>query len=198
MKQITRATLFACAFVLALGVVGPAIRTAEAATLVYADEFDGPLNTSVWQQLTPWKTRYTTGELQYYTPENVSFANGNMRILTERRAVNGYSFASGIVTSLNRPFSYGYFESRFNMPTGKGLWPAFWLTNDRTHEIDMMELLGEDPTRMYFTYHKGGNQLFQRYFDNNTDLTAGWHTVGMDWQPTYIRWYLDGQLVAEY
>lgn len=167
-------------------------------TPVFADEFDGPLDGSVWEQVTPSGTRYTPSELQYYDPENVSFSNGAMRILTERRYVAGYAYASGIAASLKRSFSYGYFESRFRIPPGKGLLPAFWLTDGGTHEIDVMQLLGEDPSRMYFTYDKGGSQLFQGYFDDGTDLTAGWHTVGVDWQPTYIRWYLDGQLASEY
>jgi beta-glucanase (GH16 family) len=191
--------VFTLALALTLGGAALVAPKAEAATLVYADEFNGPLDASTWQVKTPFNTNYVTGELQYYTAQNLSFQNGSARILTERRSINGYNYASAMITSLNRPkFTYGYFESRFNMPTGKGIWPAFWLTNDRTQEIDMMELIGEDPYRLYMTYHKGGTQVFQRSFSNGTDLTTGWHTIGMDWQPTYIKWYVDGALAATY
>lgn len=178
----------------------PPASTAAASdsTLLFADEFDGPLDISTWESLTPWRTRYTSGELQYYAPENVSFADGTMRILTERRAAGGYEFASGIATSLNREkFTYGYFEVRAKLPGGKGMWPAFWLTNDSTLELDVMELLGENPTRVYMTYHRSGEQVFQQYLDG-PDFSGGYHTFAMDWQPTYIRWYVDGVLRAEY
>lgn len=196
MRPLLRALLFSFALTLALGVL--AADHAHAANLVYADEFNGPLDTTTWRQLTPWYTHRTTGELQYYAEGNLSYANGTMRLLTERRAVNGYNYASAIITSLNRPqFSYGYFETRAKLPTGKGLWPAFWLTNDRSLEIDIMELLGEQPTRMYMTYHRAGTQVYQRFYDG-PDFSAGYHTFAVDWQPTYIRWYVDDVLRAEY
>ncbi|MRR52500.1 MAG: glycoside hydrolase family 16 protein, partial [Rhodocyclaceae bacterium] len=197
MRSPSPALLFSCALILALGLLVPA-EAAHASTLVYADEFNGPLDASTWRQLTPWYSHRTTGELQYYDERNVTFADGSMRILAERRYINGFNYASGIVTSLNRTqFSYGYFEARAKLPTGKGIWPAFWLTNDRSLEIDIMELLGEQPDRMYMTYHRSGTQVYQRYYQG-PDFSAGYHTFAVDWQPTYIRWYVDGTLRAEY
>lgn len=198
MKPLSRLVLLTIVAALALGVV-PSANTAHAATLLYADEFNGPLDTSVWANLTPWNTRYTTGELQYYNPGNVTFGNGAMRILTERRSMNGYDYTSGIVTSLNRPkFTYGYFEARAKLPKGKGVWPAIWLTNDRTLEIDIMELLGERPERVYMTYHRGPQVYQSRYDLPSGDFSDGYHTFAVDWQPSYIRWYVDGVLRGEY
>ncbi|MGV8084347.1 MAG: family 16 glycosylhydrolase [Coriobacteriia bacterium] len=172
---------------------------AAAPSLVFSDEFNSaPLNTSAWQAATPWGTRYTTGELEYYDPANLSFVNGGLRITSEKRSTNGYSYASGIVTSLNRAkFSYGYFEIRAKLPKGKGIWPAFWLTNDRSLEIDALELLGDRPGRVYMTYHKNGSQIAQ-YVYNGSDLSTGYHTYAVDWQPTYIKWYVDGVLYGTY
>lgn len=175
-------------------------QTAGAApALVYSDEFNaGPLNSGVWQAATPWRTRYTTGELQYYDPANLTFVNGGLRIKSERRSINGYSYASGIVTSLNRQqFSYGYFEMRAKLPKGKGIWPAFWLTNDRSLEIDILEMLGDRPERIYMTYHRSGNQIAQ-YAYSGPDYSTGYHTFAVDWQPTYIKWYIDGVLRGTY
>jgi beta-glucanase (GH16 family) len=171
--------------------------SASAATVSFADEFSGPLSSS-WATLTPWYSHHTTGELEYYSPSQLSFDEGNLRITTTNATANGYAYQSGIVTSLNRAkFSYGYFEMRAKLPKGKGIWPAFWLTNDSTLEIDAMELLGDAPGRVYCTYHHNGSQVAQ-YVYNGGDLSTDFHTYAVDWQPTFIRWYIDGALVGSY
>ena len=172
--------------------------TAPGPRLVYADEFGGALRSSTWVKLTPWGTRHTKGELQYYDPENVTASDGNLRLESERRSTHGYAYASGIVTSLrHRQFSYGYFEIRAKLPKGQGIWPAFWLTDDRTLEIDVFEMLGDRPTRQYMALHENGKMIHQDVFDG-PDFSAGYHTYGVDWQPTYVRWYIDGVLRSSY
>ena len=89
-------------------------------------------------------------------------------------------------------------------PEGDGLWPAFWLLNayyvGPQPEIDIMEVLGENTSRLYTTFHyfnKIGKQ--QRIpagdsgQDVGVDLSAGFHTYGVQWMPGQIIWYLDGQ-----
>ena len=51
---------------------------------------------------------------------------------------------------------YGYFEMRAQLPAGRGLWPAFWLvgkTQQYHVEIDIMEALGHERSRIYQTVH---------------------------------------------
>ena len=166
--------------------------------LVYADEFDGGLDQSTWAKLTPWGTRHTRRERQYYDPANATVSDGTLHLESERRPTHGYPYASGIVTSLLRPqFSYGYFEIRAKLPKGQGVWPAFWLTDDRTLEIDGFEMLGDRPTRQYMTLHEGDMVVHQDVFDG-PDFSAGYHTYGVDWQPTHVRWYIDGVLRSAY
>jgi beta-glucanase (GH16 family) len=166
--------------------------------LLFADEFNGPLDSSTWAALTPWNTRYTTGELEYYDPSNVTFSDGSLHLVSEDRSVEGYSFASGILTSLPREkFSYGYFEISAKLPKGQGVWPAFWLTNDSTLEIDVFEMLGDKPGRQYMTLHKNDHTVYQSKY-NGSDFSAGYHTYGVDWQPTHVRWYIDGVLRGAY
>ena len=170
-----------------------------ASRLVYSDEFNGPLDTATWRNRTPWNTQSPgNAELAYYEPANCTFANGMMTLRSENRSTNGYAYASGIATSLNRAkFSYGYFEIRAKLPKGKGIWPAFWLTNDSTLEIDALEMLGDRPTRIYMTLHKNGSQV-QGVAKDGPDYSAGFHTYAVDWQPTYVKWYIDGQLCSTY
>jgi len=197
MKNITRLiTLLAVTTALLAATSSVAL---GASTLVYSDEFNGPLDTATWANRTPWNTRSPgLAELAYYDANNCTFANGTMTLKSENRAISTYSYASGIVSSLNRTrFSYGYFEIRAQLPKGPGIWPAFWLTNDSTLEIDVLEMLGDRPSRLYQTLHKNGSQVYQKVWDG-PDYSAGYHTYAVDWQPTYIKWYVDGQLTTTY
>ena len=78
------------------------------------------------------------------------------------------------------------------------MWSAFWMLpadyNDN-YEIDVYENLGRLPNNDQGFYHAQG--AVPGYFSNNTgvDLTKGFHTYGLDWEPNAITWYLDGKAV---
>ena len=112
-------------------------------------------------------------------------------------------YLSGIITSYESlKMTYGYVEMRAKLPSGQGLWPAFWLLT--THyvedvpEIDVMEFLGQDVDTLYHTYHYFDIQDNWRkistpsYEVNATDWTQDFHTFGMAWSPTEIIYYVDG------
>ncbi|HEY2584656.1 MAG TPA: glycoside hydrolase family 16 protein, partial [Tepidisphaeraceae bacterium] len=85
------------------------------------------------------------------------------------------------------------------VPAGAGLWPAFWMLpashQDDNGEIDIMEMYDTDPTAVYGTVHRLGAQ--QQHSDAaGTNLSAGWHTFAVDWEPDHITWYLDGTAYA--
>jgi beta-glucanase (GH16 family) len=95
-------------------------------------------------------------------------------------------------------FANGYAEIRAKLPEVDGLWPAFWLLNGyyiaQQPEIDIMEALGEEPTRLYHTYHlnNGTSQVTQGLSIDAAGYTDGFHTYGVRWQPGKIVWYVDG------
>ena len=186
------------------------------AKLVFNDEFDGTaLNAAKWHTCSWWSTTTcsieTNNELELYTKNNVSVANGTLKLQARREnavAWNGktYNYTSGMISSGGRSgsipagftFRYGYMESRVKVPAGQGLWPAFWtLPADYSWppEIDIMEILGQKPnvTEMHYHYldgsgaHKGPGQAW-----SGPDFSADWHTFGVDWQPDAMAWYVDG------
>jgi beta-glucanase (GH16 family) len=181
------------------GAASIALAATSTSRLLFADEFaTSALDSATWATVTPWYTSYTSGELEYYDPANVAVSGGQLHLASLESSANGSSYTSGIVTSLQRAqFSYGYFEIRAKLPRGQGVFPAFWLTNDNTLEIDAIELLGDRPARGYMTLHRDNEQVFQEAHDG-VDLSAGYHTYGVDWQPTYVRWYVDGVRRATY
>lgn len=118
-------------------------------------------------------------------------------------------YSSGIITT-QYSFSqtYGYFEARIELPAGPGLWPAFWLLPvDKSWppEIDAMEAFGDtNPvkgeggrTLIHYASHTApDNQICGAWYETKTDVTAGFHTYGVDWEPNAITYYFDGSPYA--
>ncbi len=95
-------------------------------------------------------------------------------------------------------FTYGYMEARMKMPKGKGFWPAFWTLPwpiAWPPEHDVVEVLGDRINVAEFHYHyndaAGAKRSYGKAY-TGLDLSADFHTYGLDWQPGLCIWYLDG------
>jgi beta-glucanase (GH16 family) len=113
-----------------------------------------------------------------------------------------FPYTTGIITSYQSfRHLYGYFEMRAKLPRGQGFLPAFWLLPaDGSHaEIDAMEVLGSDPTKLYTTVHSfaTGPDVVSGTTTTIPDASKGFHTYGVDWQSDYITWYFDGRQVFQ-
>lgn len=108
-------------------------------------------------------------------------------------------------------FTYGYVEARLKFPATRGFFTAFWmLPTDSTYsyrtEIDILEMLGDDPTTMFMTYHYDDRSrsyaVNKGKFNNGAcpvkDYSKGFVRMGVDWQPNRIAWYIDGRKCAEF
>lgn len=102
-------------------------------------------------------------------------------------------------------FTYGYVEAKLKLIGTQGFFTAFWMlpaSNTYVYdtEIDILEHLGHDPMTMFMTYHysdRGRSHAVNTAEGNNgacpvIDYTTDFHRFGLDWQPTYIAWYIDG------
>lgn len=116
----------------------------------------------------------------------------------QKTSFDRFPYTSGMINSFRsfRPL-YGYFEIRAKLPRGKGFLPAFWLLPaDGSHgEIDCMEVLGSDPTRLYTTVHSydTGELVSTSMMTIIPDASSDFHTYGVDWQEDFITWYFDGK-----
>ncbi|NND54442.1 MAG: family 16 glycosylhydrolase [Gammaproteobacteria bacterium] len=184
-------------------------------SLVWSDEFDG---TSVDQ--TKWEFMIGNGgsygipgwgnnELQYYRQQNATVANGELTITAKQETFAGYQYTSARLRTLNKgDFKYGRMEMRAKLPTGQGMWPAFWMlpTNSpyggwaASGEIDIMEMIGSQPDTIHGTIHYGGEWPGNQYSGSSTNVAPGtgtdWHTYAIEWQDGIIRWFVDGQLYS--
>lgn len=107
--------------------------TATTWTEVWSDEFDGPAGQlpSAANWTFDIGTDWGNAQLEYDTdrPENVSRdGNGNLAITARRESYRGSAYTSGrIKTQGLFDQAYGRFEARIKLPTGQGIWPAFWM-----------------------------------------------------------------------
>jgi len=185
--------------------------------LVWADEFDGEsLDTEKWSYMTGDGSEYGipgwgNNELQYYQEENVKVSNGILTITAKRENVENSQYTSGRIRTINMgDWTYGRFEFRARMPKGKGLWAAIWmLPTDEAYgswaasgEIDIMEYLGDDTTRVYGTIHYGGQwpaneHRGSSYVDTDTAFHRDYHIFALEWEEGNLRWYVDGELYQD-
>lgn len=100
-------------------------------------------------------------------------------------------------------WTYGYFEARLRMPSGKGTWPAFWMMPIDTSlgwpacgEIDIMEYVGYDPNVVHSTVHtKSFNHTIGTQKGKSTKITnaeSEFHIYAVEWTADYIKGFVDG------
>ncbi len=181
--------------------------------LVMSDEFDtdGAPNSAIWNyDIGTGDNGWGNGELQYYTDrsENVTVQNGVLIITAKEEQFNGSNYTSArLLTKGKFQQTYGRFEARIKLPYGKGVWPAFWLLGDDSNgseiwpqigEIDIMEYVGDDPTRVFGTVHgpgySGAQGVTKSYELDGDRFDTGFHIFGIEWGPDYINYYVDDVL----
>ncbi len=180
--------------------------------LVWSDEFDAAaLDLKKWE----FEVNARGGgnnELQYYVTNNVRVRDGLLTIEARKEHYTGpggtreYT-SSRIRTKGKGDWLFGRFEIRAKLPKGQGLWPAIWMmpTDARyggwpnSGEIDIMELLGQQPNKVYGTLHFGDAASGHGSKGGNYTLPSGnfadqFHVFRLDWEPRQMRWYVDDKL----
>lgn len=184
---------------------------AQCPTLVWSDEFNG---TQV--DLSKWSFETGTGcdialcgwgnnELQYYKSQNATVSNGILSITAKKERVSSSSYTSARMKSLLKgDWTYGRFEARIKLPSGDGLWPAFWmLPSDNFYgvwpasgEIDIMENISKTPNTVLGTLHYGSSNSTHQFTGSDFTLNSGtfadaFHTFAVEWEAGKIRWFVD-------
>lgn len=217
---ITQRVVSGAFFMLALAATPAALANCTVdpnCPLVWADEFDGTeLDTSKWSYMIGNGQIYGlpgwgNNELQYYTSVNDTVSGGELTMSARDDGFGGYNYTSTRIRSINQgDFTYGRFEMRAKLPTGQGMWPAFWMlptdssiygTWAASGEIDIMESIGSQPDRILGTLHYGGSFPNNRFSGNtktlaNGEAVNGFHTYAVEWQADEIRWYIDDELYS--
>lgn len=198
-----------CVTTMSVSVATTNVLNAEAAatsnsTLVWSDEFNGnSLDTSKWTcEIGNGSSGWGNNELQYYTDraENVSVYDGALHITARNESYNGYNYTSArLKTESKFYFKYGHVEARLAIPSGQGIWPAFWTLGQdigsvgwpSCGEIDIMEAINAE-NKVYGTTHwNAGGHVNYGNSSGVFDITQ-YHVYTLDWDDQYIRMYVDG------
>lgn len=181
-------------------------------TLQWNDEFNGnSLNTNDWNyEIGNGSGGWGNNELEYYTnsPKNVFVSNGNLIIEARKESISGFNYSSARLTTQNKKsFTYGRVDIRAKLPKTKAIWPALWMLGNNIStvgwpacgEIDIMELLGQEPSKMYGTLHYGASsathgQKGSSYTLNGASFYDQFHVFSMVWQQDKIQLYVDDSL----
>jgi hypothetical protein len=197
-------------------------------TIGFDEEFSGSsLNTAKLSPCFDWNGGGCTDTFnhgrEHYQPSQVVVSNGTAKLIAaplsppmaSNNCRNGSCTYKAGLLSTARPtssspnylysFQYGYVESRFKFPATQGFFTAFWMlpadpSYNYNYEIDILELLGDDPTTMFMTYnYNGRNSSYPvntgKYKNGacaTKDYSKDFVRMGMDWEPDHIAWYING------
>ena len=179
--------------------------------IVFEDNFDGSeLDTTKWTvdegDGCPDLCGWGNNELQLYSADNITVANGVLTI-EGRQEANG-SYTSGRINTKDKfDFRYGRIEFRARLPVGQGTWPAMWLLHSdpdvygpwpASGEIDVVEgfNLGNGNNSIQSTTHYGiatppfGGTSSQYDLGQSPDIA--FHDFALEWERDDLRFFVDG------
>lgn len=178
-------------------------------SLVWSDEFLGnDINLSNWAyetENTGWSHTWNH-EWQRYTDNATGSANAciNNGVLVLKAVKSGdgdggYTSARMVTKGLHS-WQYGRIAARIQVPSGQGIWPAFWLIGNEgvwpgCGEIDIMEMIGgvlDDTTHASIHWENGGHQYHHEQYTSPTKLSADWHYYEAEWTSSNVTVYFDG------
>lgn len=133
-----------------------------------------------------------------------------MRCLKNTIAEEKSQMVSGAIDSRGKvQFTYGKIEARMKTTGHAGNFPAFWLMpadpkkyDIKNGEIDIYEAVDDTPISYHTVHTYWGNTLgnSQNPPKGGTALAPQglWHTFGVEWSPTEIKWSVNGKVVFSY
>ncbi len=200
-------------------------------TQTFDEEFKGnAIDESKWNLFTEnfWDKR------THFTKEETTVANGLCTLRYEKKTgvpdvdptKPATPYAAGYLDTYGKwTQRYGYFESRFKLPSAPGLWPAFWLMPDRGAadgpqwkrgntgteafsntqgmEFDICEYLsGWGPCRYNIAMHWDGYGKDHKSTGQTTNYVVpdkdGFITAGLLWLPGQAIYYANGKEILHY
>jgi beta-glucanase (GH16 family) len=175
--------------------------------LVWSDEFEGsgPVDTKHWK----FDEGYIANqEVQIYTTSNARRENGILVI--EARKSDAKITSSRVTTEGRHTWTYGRFEVKAKLPTGRGTWPAIWMlgANHRQvgwpacGEIDIMENVGFDPDVIHANIHtKAYNHVMKTGRGDKITIPKpyeAFHVYSLEWTAQKMDFFVDGKKYFTY
>jgi beta-glucanase (GH16 family) len=183
--------------------------------LTFSDEFnDGKIDTMKWTIENAIKKRI---DVTLYADSNqVEEKNGNMYVYYRKSPVSDTAYNAGRFNSKGKYApTYGFLECRMHIVKPNGHQMAFWMmpegngmkapqgvdgTANDGAEIDIMEGNKSDAYSNGLHWdgyakpaHKSNGALMKTPGIHDQE----YHVYGLEWTPTYLKFYYDGKVVRE-
>ena len=186
--------------------------------LVWSDEFDqDKIDNQKWTKLR-WRPGWVNNEEQAYTNRDTNIFTRDGKLVIRGLIEPGYvdsdytgseynaDFTSGrLNTAGKHSWTYGKFDIRAKLPTGKGSWPAIWMLGDNIStdgwphcgEIDIMEHVGFDQGNIHGSIHTTDyNHMNGTQKSGNVEIstvTDSFHLYSLEWDSSYLHFSVDNQ-----
>ena len=177
-------------------------------SLIWSEEFSSPIaygsrwigdNTSSFQY---GNHNPSDNKLDWLSDSAVSVANG-VATFTAKPSTNTLengkqAWTTGLLTTEGSTQGFQvktgeYVETRVQLPTGTGAWPALWTWKNGNGEIDSFEYHPDNPNLLEFTNHVNPAQDY--YTDANAIAPGKWVTIGTYYGANSVDWYVNGAKV---
>lgn len=154
-----------------------------------------------------WMLRNDTfpGNLGLFRPANVTTHSGGGISLAVMQEPLGVRNLSAAAISSRSSFLYGRFEATLQATSVSGLVTGFFLHRDSPRQEIDVEITGNCPTRLLVNvfYNPGteGAKFDYGYRGTPTSIPLGFdaskapHLFAIEWGPSEICWFVDGELV---
>lgn len=169
--------------------------------MVAHDEFDGDV-----LDKTRWRAYDSTSSngVSHFLPSQVSVGGGELRIVGQGRDATGAANKSGAACwcSGDGNQTYGIWALKAKLDYGKGYAPAMllWPRSNRwpqDGETDILETVQPKRISDVASVHWGQPPRGDRESGKVWGDFTRWHVYWVDWQPDYIKIYVDRTLVYD-
>ncbi|MGF1427714.1 glycoside hydrolase family 16 protein [Kitasatospora sp. LaBMicrA B282] len=178
-------------------------------SLIWSDEFNGPLDSGKWNDTSSSSYQYGThnpndNKLDWIDPADVSVANGVATFTAQPSSntlENGkQAWTTGLLTTEGSGQGFqvktgDYAEARVQLPSAPGAWPALWTWQSNgspagNNEIDSFEYHPDNPNLLELTNHVN---FAQKYWTDAGNVQAGqWVTIGTYYGANSVDYYVNG------
>jgi beta-glucanase (GH16 family) len=175
--------------------------------LTWSDEFNGKTPDNANWTCETGGNGWGNNELEYYsnTTKNSFLSGGYLIIEARKETVGSNKYTSArIISRDKKTFTLGRIDIRTRLPKGKGIWPALWMLGNNISskpwpscgEIDIMELLGDTPQKIYGTMHWGAAGGGSTHIGGNYSLSSGnfydqFHVFSLKWESDKLVFLVD-------
>lgn len=187
----------------------PAPTPVPVGALLFSDDFNGALDTHKWEGK---HFKAPSGTQWDYL--NHATVDGNSNLVITAKKVSGQWYSSFLAGLSSGGSSYKgprYVEARVKVPSGLGTFPACpweWASSgpgapeakwgNGPIEIDYMEILGKEITKLHTTVHPwlpSGDHPVGNANDVGVDLSLDFHRYGGAVYADHVDFYFDGKKI---